>query len=375
MHQEPSGVWIMAYTTIDNPFKHFNTLLYTGNGATSSAGSTARTLTGVGFQPDWVWVKERSDTEQHFLQDVVRGASKVLASNGTGAEVDVLTGYTDGGINGFVSDGFTLGSGTGGNANNINTNSETYVAWNWKAGTAFSNDASATGIGSFDSTGSVNTDAGFSVISYTGNGSGGATVAHGLGSVPHMYIIKRRDTGSSNWHVYHQGIGATKGLRLNLSNAENTTDIWQDTAPTSSVFSLGSSVDVNASGGTFIGYIFSEKQGYSKFGSFTGNGSSDGSYIHLGFKPAWVMIKRTGGVQDWIILDNKRPEYNETNRALYANANYDDTGTDKGIDILSNGFKLRKNHAAINYSENYIYMAFAESPFVTAGTKAAGTAR
>jgi len=356
----------MAYTTIDNPELYFQTKLYTGDGSTS----LAITLDGSeNMQPDLIWIKAREGSFNHNLFDVVRGSKFWLGSNSTAAE-DTGSGYP----NSFDSDGFTLNNG--GSTNNSGT---TFASWNWKAGTSFTNDASATGVGSFDSTGSVSTAAGFSVISYTGNGSGGATVAHGLGSIPHMYIIKRRDTGSSNWHVYHQSIGATKGLRLNLTNAENTTDIWQDTAPTSSVFSLGSSIDVNASGGTYIGYIFSEVKGYSKFGSYTGNGNADGPFVYTGFKPAWVMIKRTDTANDWNIQDSKRTDYNgKQTTSLQANttSNESTIGTDFRRDMLSNGFKIRNDGAETNASGGtYIYMAFAESPFVNSSGAVPNNAR
>jgi hypothetical protein len=346
---------------IDKPSDYFNTVLYTGN-------ATGRTITGVGFQPDWVWGKVRSEAQDHVLVDSIRGATKQLYSSDTAAEQTEAQGLT-----GFDSDGFTLGTHA-----YFNGNSKTYVAWNWKAGTSFTNDASATGIGSIDSTGSVNTDAGFSVISYTGNGSGGATVAHGLGSVPHMYIIKRRDTGSSNWHVYHQGIGATKGLRLNLTNAENTTDIWQDTAPTSSVFSLGESIDVNASGGSFIGYIFSEKQGYSKFGSYVGNGSNDGVFCFTGMKPSFVLVKRTDSTANWSLIDNTRDPFNVTYHFLEPNvsdAEFTPSGPQAAFDFCSQGFKCRSTNGAINASGgSYIYACFAENPFTTS-TGVPATAR
>jgi hypothetical protein len=339
----------MSYTNgLDNPELYFQTKLYTGNGTSQSI-----TLDGSeNMQPDWVWIKERSSTSDHSLHDSVRGSTKIVKSSTNAAEIT-----RTGSITSFDSDGFSLGDNAG-----VNENSQTYASWNWLAGGS----ASSNSNGSITSSVSANTTAGFSIVSYTGTGST-ATIGHGLSSTPQVVLIKCR-SDATNWHMYHSSVTTADNqvmyLDLNYALSTLTTSSFDVSEFSASVFGLNTNDAVNGSGRTYIAYCFAEKKVYSKFGSFTGNGSSDGSYIHLGFKPAWVMIKRTGGVQDWIILDNKRPEYNETNRALYANANYDDAGTDKGIDILSNGFKLRKNHAAINYSENYIYMAFAESPFV-----------
>jgi hypothetical protein len=338
----------MAYTTINKSTDYFNTKLYTGT-------TNAQSITGVGFQPDMTWIKVRSASAYHVIQDAVRGATgtdtySLITNAEAGDNTDAITS--------FDSDGFSLGT----DANDrSNYSGQTHVAWNWKAnGQGSSNTA-----GSINTTyTSVNTTAGFSISKYTGNGTGGATIGHGLGSVPHMYIVKRLDAGSSNWHVYHQGIGATKGIRLNLTNAENTTDIWQDTAPTSSVFSLGSSVDVNASGGTYIAYCFAEKTGYSKFGSYTGNGNADGTFVYTGFKPNWVMIKETSGVGGWRIFDNKRPGYNEPYALLADNSDAEtETGASRNkIDQLSNGFKLRFQYNDTNGAGgSYIYMAFGQS--------------
>jgi hypothetical protein len=343
------------YTTINKSTDYFNTKLYTGNAVDGSG--TTQSVTGLDFSPNLVWIKSRSATKSHYLFDVVRGVNTQLNSNNANDE-NVSNSLTH-----FLSDGFTLSDEP-----EVNESGHTFVSWNWKTETSFTNDASATSIGTIDSTGSVSTDSGFSVISYTGNGSGGATVAHGLGSVPHMYIIKRRNANSSNWHVYHQGIGETKGLRLNLTNAESTTDIWNDTAPTNSVFSLGSSVDVNASGGTYIAYCFAEKTGYSKFGKYSANQNSDGPFSFLGFKPAFLMIKRLG-TDPWMMLDNKRDGYNVTEKFLAGNASDSEAteGSSVGIDFLSNGFKCRGTSGKYNSTNSgveYIYMAFAEAPLV-----------
>jgi len=341
----------MAYTTINKSSDFFNALLWSGN------GSDNRVISGVGFQPDWIWWKQRTGTNGHGVIDAVRGTSGTnytLATNNTSAEFDWSSIFKN-----IQSDGYTVGTDSA-----INQSGQTYVGWNWKANGAGSSNTD----GSINTTyTSVNTTAGFSISKYTGNGTGGATIGHGLGSVPHMYIVKRLDAGSSNWHVYHQSIGATKGLKLNLTNAESTSDIWQDTAPTSSVFSLGSSVDVNASGGTYIAYCFAEKTGYSKFGSYTGNGNADGTFVYTGFKPNWVMIKETSGVGGWRIFDNKRPGYNEPYALLADNSDAEtETGASRNkIDQLSNGFKLRFQYNDTNGAGgSYIYMAFAEAPLV-----------
>jgi len=334
----------MAYTTINKSTDYFNTKLYTGNGSSQS-------ITGIGHQPDFTWIKSRSSTAFHLLTDAVRGVTKQLYSNSSTS--DNTNSYH---ITSFNSDGFSVGS-----AGDVNGNGTTFASWNWKANGAGSSNTD----GSITSTVSANTTSGFSIVSWTGDGNL-ATIGHGLGVTPSMYIVKNRSI-TEDWLVYHKDLTSNNDppedlhLTLNSNSAVANYPVWNDTAPTSSVFTVNNYAGTNGNGNNMIAYCFAEKTGYSKFGSYSGNGSTDGAFVYTGFKPAFVMIKRTGGTQDWIILDNKRPEYNETNRALYPNANYDDTDTGKGIDILSNGFKLRKNHEAINYSENYIYMAFGQS--------------
>ena len=343
----------MAYTTIDDPTIFFNTKLYTGNGSTQS-------ITGVGFQPDWVWLKARSSAYSHQLFDSVRGATKLLSSEESSAE-QTLSGVTS-----FDSDGFAVGSDAG-----SNNNTTTFASWNWKAGGS----ASSNSDGSITSSVSANTTAGFSIVSYTGNATSGATIGHGLGAVPSMIIAKRR-SAVENWAVYHQSRGASKYINLDRTTAEqSSTSRWNGTEPTSSVFSVNTHGSVNGNGDTYIAYCFAGKQGYSKFGSYTGNGSSSGPMVVTGFKPAMVICKASNTSGDWKIFDNKRIGYNAANYRLYPNANTVET-SDSLIDILSNGFKLKTSSDSINGSGNtVIYMAFAEAPFVTAGTKAAGTAR
>ena len=335
----------MAYTTIDKPSDYFNTKLYSGNGGTQSISS-------VGFQPDWTWIKPRSVSYGHSLHDSVRGASKRLISNGTGAE-DTFNAFES-----FDSDGFSL-SVDGGVA--INDNAETFVSWNWLAGGT----ASSNTDGSITSTVSANTTSGFSIVSYTGTASAGATIGHGLGAVPSMYIIKNR-SATEPWMVYHQSLGNTKALYLNTTNAELTSSVYtNNTSPTSSVLSLGNWEGNNGSGNSLIAYCFAEKKGYSKFGSYVGNGSSDGSYIHLGFKPAWVMTKISSGTGQWGIADNKRGVA-PSGEFLFAESSEATNSAPNNFDFLSNGFKARADYSAMNTSgATYIYMAFAENPFVT----------
>tara|TARA_R100001126_G_scaffold85773_1_gene54278 strand:+ start:683 stop:1744 length:1062 start_codon:yes stop_codon:yes gene_type:complete len=343
----------MAYTTIDKPTDYFNTITYTGD-------NTDRSFTGVGFQPDWVWVKARNNTTWHMLFDAVRGAGveKELHSNSTqaeGASDNVAYGY----INSFDTDGFSTIDGTS-SSDALNESGRTYVAWNWLAGGS----ASSNSNGSITSSVSANTTAGFSIVSYTGTGSA-STVGHGLGAVPKMIIIKSRNT-TSLWGVYHQAIGNTHGLFLNATNAATSLSAyWNNTSPTSSVFSVGSDADINKSGDPLIAYCFAEKKGYSKFGSYDGNGNADGPFIHTGFKPAWLMIKGYAGTDDWIMMDNKRSGFNSENEYLDANNNSTESDGSGNIDFLSNGFKIKSTFSSLNYSTGeYIYMAFAESPFV-----------
>ena len=342
----------MAYTTIDNPELFFQTVLWTGN------GSSSRSITLDGsedMQPDWTWIKSRAgseSTQQHYLYDSVRGATKYLQSSTTNAE-----GTKSNGLSAFASDGFTIGDD---NANNAS--STTYVAWNWKAGTSFTNDASATGVGTIDSTGSINTTAGFSIISYSGTGTAG-TIAHGLGSTPKMIIVKVRNF-ATNWLVQHGSIANTKVLYLDATNAETTDDSFNDTLPTSSVFSVKTANGINASGKTYIAYCFADVKGYSKIGKYIGNGNADGPFIYTGFRPAFIMYKNTARSISWLIHDNKRLGYNPDNDEQHPDTSAAD-GTDDRADILSNGFKIRESSNLMNVSgEQVIYMAFAESPFV-----------
>jgi hypothetical protein len=319
----------MAYTTIDNPELYFQVKLYTGTGT-----STAFTLDGSeDMQPDLVWLKERGGANSHVLTDAVRGATKSLWSDVNNAESTQSTALTS-----FNSDGFTLGDATW-----INNSSDTFVAWCWKE--------SAT--------------AGFDIVSYTGTGSAN-NVSHSLSAVPKWIIVKNRDT-ARNWNVYYGD--ETDYLQLNDTSA--TTDNvnkWNDTAPTSSVFTVNTSSDVNKSSDAMIAYLFAEKQGFSKFGSYTGNGSTDGTFIYLGFRPAFVIAKRTDSTANWYMMTAKISDSgggNPLDRPLFANDTQAENDGDNNVDLLSNGFKIRGSGSAQNGSgATYIFMAFAEAPFV-----------
>ena len=345
-----------AYTTIDDPELYFQIKLYTGNGGTQSI-----TLDGSeNMQPDWVWFKNRSSVNKHRLFDSVRGVGKNLVSNNNGAEIDAGTG-TDGQLRTFDSNGFSVGSD-----GSVNTNNENIVAWNWKAGTSFSNDASSTSVGSIDSAGTVSTEAGFSIIQFSGTGSLG-TVAHGLGAIPNVIFFKRLDANGA-WASYHETLGATKYMRLDSSSGQITaSDEFNDTEPTSTVFTVQTDGGVNASGtDNMIAYCFTNISGYSKFGGYTGNNSSDGTFVHTGFKPAWLMVKKYSDTNHWIIWDNKRSTKNGANiidKKLYANLNYAENGAED-VSFVSNGFKFHTNTGDWNEAQSYIYLAFAESPFV-----------
>ena len=333
----------MAYTTINKSTDYFNTKLYTGNSTTDTA------ITGVGFQPDWLWVKSRGGAESHFLQDAVRGATKSLKSESSAAE------STDAqNIKSFDSDGFTLGSNDGVNDSGFN-----YVAWNWKANGA----GSANTDGTINSTVSVNTTAGFSIVKYTGTGSAG-TIGHGLGVAPKMIIVKCLDTAKA-WTVYHSALGSSAAIFLEQNSAATTsnTAYFNGTDPTTSVFSIGSSTNVTNNGDEFIAYCFSEKTGYSKFGSYVGNGSStDGTFVYTGFKPAFVITKKSSGSEEWNINDTTRDSYgNPLDANLLANTSAAETDHDR-FDAISNGFKIRTDSGQYNASgATYIYMAFGQS--------------
>ena len=339
----------MAYTTIDDPTQFFNTILYTGNDASN------RGITGVNFAPDWVWIKKRNNAAGGVISDTVRGAGKVLYSSETNAEGSESASFVS-----FDSDGYTISQDAG---VGLNVNSHTYVGWNWKAGGS----ASSNSNGSITSSVSANTTAGFSIVSYTGNGTDGATVGHGLTS-PKLVLIKDRDN-STPWLMYgfpNHPTFATDGdlIKLNLSDAlvsnDSTTEL---SIGSSTVTFVDAGSAINANSAKFIMYCFQEIKGYSKFGSYEGNGNADGTFLHLGFRASFFMCKRTNSSDDWFIFDNKREGYNVDNDELRANTTGTEGTTDR-IDILSNGIKHRNSGSAQNGSgSTYIFMAFAESPF------------
>jgi len=343
----------MAYTTIDDPSAYFQTALYTGVGGAQDVTNTGNS----DLQPDLAWICMRNSADNKIWFDSIRGATQRLLSNSAAAEV-ALSG-NDRMVTAFNSDGLSLGGNS-----NATGNNKTFVAWQWKAGTAFSNDASSTSIGSIDSAGSVNQDAGFSIFTFTGTGSIG-TIKHGLNTKPDVIFIKGRSEAKA-WTVYHSSLGATKALFLEQTSAEVDHErYWNDVEPTTSVFTGGSSTNLTGSGITFVGYAFTAKQGYSKFSSYTGNGNNDGTFVYTGFKPAMVIYKKSSGTENWFIHDNKRQGFNPENELLFPDLNNAE-GTVNRINLLSNGFKATTSDGGINASGGtYIYMAFAENPFVT----------
>ena len=312
---------------IDKPSDYFNTKLYTGNGGTQS-------ITGVGFQPDFLWFKNRDETQWHQIYDVIRGigsTSYYLSSNTTNAEASTTNSLT-----GVSSDGFSLGNNTG-----VNGSADNIVAWNWKE---------QAGV--------------FDIVSFTGNGSA-RTISHNLGVVPKMYIVKNLSTGSTQWRVYHASLGATKFMCLDATQAVGTaSSVFNNTEPTSSVFSVGTDTAANENGDNLICYLFADSS-MSKMGSYTGNGNADGPFVYTGFKPAFVIQKRTDATSNWHLIDNKRNTFNPEDKLLFANGSGAEA-TEGNFDFLSNGMKIRYVHGGwLNASGgNYIYMAFAENPFV-----------
>ncbi|MCP4799314.1 MAG: hypothetical protein GY893_05130, partial [bacterium] len=344
---------------IEDPTDHFNSLAFTGT------GSTTKNVTGVGFQPDFVWLKTRVNAASHALFDSVRGTNKVINSNTTNVEAS----DSGAGFSAFDSDGFTVVEQASA-AGTIN-DSAGMISWNWKAGGT----ASTNTDGAVDTQVSANTTAGFSIVTYTSDGT--TTAGHGLSQAPELIIVKRRNS-AADWIVgsdYIKLDGPTDekwhyGLKLNsnVARAEETAWFGYHTAPTATTFPLGNSAQTNVSGGTYVAYCFHSVQGYSKVGSYEGNGNANGSFIYTGFKPAFLLIKRIAGVQDWMLADNKISPYNQTEYMLRpAQSAAQQSGNT--IDILSNGFKPRLTGNAFNAGEKYLYMAFAETPFKTTNAR------
>jgi len=344
----------MAYTTIDDPSAYFHTQLYTGNGSTQNITNNAN---AGNFKPDYIWTKARGDNGSHTNQDSNRGAGKQFYPNLTYQEENVQ------GVSAFLTNGFSLGSNGTSNANNV-----THVAWQWKCngGTTASNTD-----GTITSTVQANTTAGFSIITYTGTGSVG-TIGHGLGVAPKMLIVKNRTT-ALDWAIYHKDLtddGYVVAFNNTDAQADSGTNRWNHTAPTSSVIHIGAGQQTNQNTNNMVCYAFAPIQGYSKFGSYVGNGHVRGPFIYTGFKPAFLIVKNiTNSGYDWAMTDNKRSPVNEVDKYLWPNSTgseYSGSGINLDMDYLSNGIKLRTSRSETNHNgATFIYMAFAENPFVT----------
>jgi len=345
----------MAYA-IKKGSDYFKAVTYTGTGASQDVN--------VGFSPDFTWIKNRSHNDAdpyygvHLLYDTIRGVGNRLISSSTTTEA-----FSGGALTSFNSDGYSVGTD-----NSVSYSCDSFISWNWKGGesTVVNTD------GTITSNVSVNTTSGFSVVTYTGNGTSGATVGHGLGSTPKMIIIKNRTYGV-NWRAYHASLGATKYLNFNLTNTVGTSSLpWNNTAPGSSVFTLGSEDNLNRNTDNMVAYCFAEVDGFSKISSYIGNGSSDGTFVYTGFRPAFVLFKNTNTAQNWIIMDTIRDPKNKMTQWLQPSSNAAEyTDGNIAVDFLSNGFKLR-NLAGTELNGNgneIIYMAFAETPFKFANAR------
>ena len=340
----------MAYTTINKPGDNFKPVLYTGTHA--SVPTVA-----VGFKSDFLWLKSRTQTYDHNLLDTTRGGNSFISSNNDNAASNAGGDSVTFNATTFQPDGQAI--------NEANQGTNNMISWSWKSngGTTASNSD-----GSITSTVQANTTAGFSVVKWTGSGAT-ATIGHGLGQTPHVIIAKNYTNtgGAASWPVYHKAMGNTHYMKLNENAAQiDSSGLWNDTSPTSSVITINTSHQINASGGSLIAYCFAPIQGYSKFGNYAGNGNDDGPFVSTGFKPAFVMAKKFSGTGQWFMWDNKRTPFNVMNIRLLANTNAgDDTSNDNRIDFLSNGFKIRDNSTDFNENgANITYMAFAENPLV-----------
>jgi len=334
----------MAYSAIDKSSAHMNTVLYTGNNSTNA-------VTGVGFQPDLCWIKVRDDTSSHRIFDAVRGVTKRLKPDQNEAEATESNGLTA-----FGTDGFTVG-----NSAAINGSGDLHAAWNWKAN----------GQGSSNTDGTINTTytsanqtSGFSICSWTGTGSAG-TIGHGLNAVPKMIIVKRLDSADT-WWVYHSALGSNDAyVALNEQNASSTSGgsgLWNSTAPTSSVFSVGTNTGVNGSGGTYVAYVYAEKAGYSKIDKWIGNGNANGTFAYCGFKPAFLLLKNTAITASWVLLDAVRDPGNSVATAAFPDASGQEYDYTTLLDFVSNGIKIRSTGSAWNGAGNTIaFIAFGQT--------------
>ena len=333
----------MAFSAIIKPTDYFNTTLYVGNGS-------SKTITGIPFAPSLVWIKARSAAENHVMVDTARGANNYLMQNTTNGN-DTNPEF----LKSFTSDGYTLGLG-----DRVNKSSTNLVSWNWKAGTTGSGTTTGAGTGKAYSY-SVNTTSGFSIVKYLGNGTANHTIPHHLGVKPKMIITKNLDS-QITWIVGHENIGWDHILFLDSTAAKaDDVNAFNDIAPTSTVWNVGTGNGNNSNNVNYMSYCFADVPGFSKMGSYTGNGNADGTFVYTGFKPAWIMIKRTDAGESWLMMDNKRLGYNPVNEVLLADTN--EAEFSSNFDILSNGFKLRTTLGNAS-SGSYIYMAFAEAPFV-----------
>ena len=335
----------MAYTAVDDAGSFYNTKLYTGTGSSLA-------VTGVGFQPDFTWIKNRDAADFHVLTDAVRGATKYIQSNSTAAAVtDTET------LKSFDSGGFTVGTTA-----QVNTSTEDYASWNWKAGTT----SVPSGGSITPSAVSLNATSGFSMIAYTGTGDTSNTIAHGLGAVPKMMFFKNREEVMA-WVVYHQALGNTDYLVLDTTDATaSSTTRWNDTTPTSTLLTIGNTDKINSVDIDYMGYVFADVQGYSKAFGYTGNGSTDGTFVYTGFSPAYILLKNADQGDGWNIYDIKRDPLNPTTIQLQPDTTAaESTVVNWKMDILSNGFKLLANSSESNGAGIlYVGMAFAEAPFV-----------
>ena len=346
----------MAYSDIKDPSAHFQTKTYTGT-------NNSNALTNDGnsdLKPDFIWIKRRDYNNGHQLLDSTRGVDKILGSELNSAETTLANRLSS-----FDTDGFTVESSSGA----FNASGEPFVAWQWKAngGTTSSNTD-----GTITSTVQANTDAGFSIVTWAGTAST-ATIGHGLGVAPKVVLVRARDKNvPTSWIMFHKD-GSTSDddyLILQGTFAKNSqAGLWNNQYPSSTVFGIANDFWVNSASTNYLAYCFAEKQGYSKFGKYVGNGSTNGTFVYTGFKPAFVILKRTNTTSNWIIMDNKRNTFNEMESRLFPNlANAEQTQSTYGLDFLSNGFKLRDTVSQSNGSSStYIYMAFAENPFVAGG--------
>ena len=343
----------MAYTAIDDPAEYFNTIIYTGD--------DSQDVTGVGFPLDLVLVKARGNTYNHQVHDSVRGATAGMLSSNQNIAED--TNYQ---FDSFDSDGFTTDSS---NVTGINGDTHTQVAWCWKAGTSVSGDTTGSGTAK-TYTGSVNTTSGISIINFVGNGTGGHTIPHHLGVAPRMILVKNR-ANTTSWQTYHYGLDSGAGTNeifLDLNNATNgSAGAWNNTVATSTVVTKGDGSYGNEDDSNHIMYSFADVQGYSKFGSYTGNGNADGTFVYTGFRPAFVLCKNIELAKSWFLLDTKRDPFNPVNNYLTPDRSNVEGVDDSTVanDFVSNGFKLRATNDGQNESgDKFIYMAFAEAPLV-----------